>query len=216
MDSPLFEGIRGDAEEEAGRIKAQAEKRALEKRADLDSRLDALRREAKAERSRRLGDINRRLESDIKARRRRESLKMNEYYYNLVISRAQEILASYEGGAKPEGGADYPLVLAKWIAEGIIGLRADEAVALSSGGEELDPGILEKAAELAVGALGRKPVIRPGSRKLSEQGAAVFSADGRLSFFNTLSNRFRRYDGEIKTIIYRGLEQGSPEGGDLS
>jgi vacuolar-type H+-ATPase subunit E/Vma4 len=201
-DAKLLDGIHRDAEEEAARIMDQAEQQARTKQAGLNEKLELVSREAEAEREKRLSGIKRRLDSDLRTRRRRESLKAREHYYNLIISRALSRLKALTADNK-----DYREVLAKWIAEGIVGLRQTEVSVTASVQDRLDAAILQRAAELAGGVLGQTPVIRQGQQELAEQGVAVFSVDGRVSFFNQISNRFRRYDSEIKQIIYQGLEK---------
>lgn len=198
-DTKLLDGIQRDAREEADRILKQAEQQARDKRADLDRQLAQVSREAEAERDKRLKDIQRRGDSELKTTQRRASLKKREYFYNLIVQKAQEKLA----GMVDQPG--YLEILAKWIAEGVLGLGQDEVQVRCSHREKLTPEIIKKAAALVEGINGKKPVIHHNQEPLAGQGVAIFSMDGRVSFYNQVANRFRRYDQDIKKIIYDGL-----------
>jgi len=199
-DNRLIEGILQDADAEAEKILKEAREQVRIKKAGLERQMEEIRRESLEEREKKLEEIRRRSDSAVKSARRKNALKRREHLHSLVIREAEKLLA--ERISSPE----YPEVLAKWIAEGILGLGCPETRVRCSRKETLTPELLSRAAELVQSVSGKKVVIRAEKEALPEQGVAVTAADGRTSFHNQVSNRFRRYEQEIKKIIYDNLD----------
>jgi vacuolar-type H+-ATPase subunit E/Vma4 len=198
-DDRLLEGIQKGADREAEEILKHAEEQIKSKHAGLERQLAEIRSNAQTEREKRLSEIRRRSDSAIRTSLRRMTLKRKEYVYNLVISEAEKELAARLSSS------DSPEIIAKWIAEGVIGLGKPEVRVKCSLPAGLTPEILKKAAKLVKEHTGKDVTLHKDETLLDGEGVAMFSMDGRISFHNQISIRFRRYDQEVKKIIYDNL-----------
>ncbi len=195
----LLDGIAREAAEEAEKILSQAKIQADVRKAGLKNQLEQISREFREETGIRLSEIKKRTDSTVKTARRRASLKYREQVFQRVLARAEEQLVSRMNTR------EYPEILSKWIAEGMVGLSQNEALVSVSHHEVLTDEILKRSAELVKSATGRDVKFYQGE-PLSSQGVSVTSMDGRTSFNNQITTRFRRYSQEIKKIVYNALE----------
>ncbi|MBI9103660.1 MAG: hypothetical protein JEY99_14695 [Spirochaetales bacterium] len=194
----LLEGISREARDEAEKILKQAAMQVEAKKKGFSHQESVARRDSQIEIDKQVAEIRKRSESSIKSSTRRASLKFREELYTRVLALSQKKVRGMIG---TPGYQDF---LARLIAEGVMGLNRDEAVVSVSHLEKLEPATLQMAAELVKSSTGRTVALSEGET-LSSQGVAVASKDGRISFNNQISTRFRRYDQEIKKIVYDEL-----------
>ena len=199
-EETLFDGISREAAEEADKILKQAETQAGIRKKGAERQVEEIRKQSEKELAERLAEIRKRSESAIQFSTRRSSLKYREELYAQVTALAEKKMAEKTG--KP----GYDEFLAGLIAEGVIGLDKEKAVVSVSGSEKLTPDILAMAADLVKKTVGREVSLKEGA-PVSSQGVVVASEDGRVSFSNQITARFRRYDQEIRKIIYDELEK---------
>jgi len=202
-DSNLLESIEKDAADEAERILEQARQQADQRRGETERRIRELTEETD-QAAARYGELAaRRSESLINTESRRLALKAREELNRRVLGRAREILSDLMGTPA------YDKVLARWIAEGALGVNLPEALVRCSFRENLTDQILRQAEKLILHETGRKVKLAPApGDPLSEQGAEVISPDRRISFNNQVTTRMRRYDQDLKRIISEALING--------
>jgi vacuolar-type H+-ATPase subunit E/Vma4 len=202
-DSNLLESIEKDAAGEAERILEQARQQAEQRRRETDRRI----REMKDETDQAVALYEeravRRSESVINTESRRLALKAREELNRRVFGRARELLLEMPGTPA------YNQVLARWIAEGALGVNRPEALVRCSFRETLTDDILRQAEALILQETGRTVHLSlMKGDPLTEQGVEVVSPDGRISFNNQVGTRIRRYDQDLKRIISEALING--------
>jgi vacuolar-type H+-ATPase subunit E/Vma4 len=202
-DSNLLESIEQDAAGEAERILEQARQQAEQRRRETDRRI----REMKDETDQAVALYEeravRRSESVINTESRRLALKAREELNRRVFGRARELLLEMPGTPA------YNQVLARWIAEGALGVNRPEALVRCSFRETLTDDILRQAEALILQETGRTVHLSlMKGDPLTEQGVEVVSPDGRISFNNQVGTRIRRYDQDLKRIISEALING--------
>ena len=195
-DSNLLESIEQDAAGEAQRILEQARQQAEQRRRETERRIQELKDETDQTMALYEERAIRRSDSVINTESRRLALKAREDLNRRVYSRARDLLREMP---RTPG---YDRVLARWIAEGALGVNRPEALVRCSFRETLTDEILRQAEALILRETGRTVHLSPmDGDPLTEQGIEVVSPDGRISFNNQVSTRMRRYDHDLKRII---------------
>ncbi len=106
------------------------------------------------------------------------------------------------------GTEDYDEFISKLIAEGVIAVDEDEVEVTCSHKEKLSKAVLEKAAAHVKNYDGRSVRIKWNSDDKSvSQGVTIKSKNGRINFSNRVSSRLRRFDEDIKQIIFAELNK---------
>ena len=201
-DGKLLDGIIRQAEKEAEDIIRRAEKTAADKSRALEVRKQRIKNETDEKIAAKLSEIERQTESAVKSERRRANLHLREK----IKDSAVELF--YEKIGKIIGTPEYDDFLSKLIAEGVIAVGEEEVIVYSSVREEITQAMTERAAELVSAYNGLKARIAVDDAKpQAAQGISVSSAAGRINFSNTISARLRRFDEDIKQIIFSGLNK---------
>jgi len=195
-DNTLLTGIVNDAEEEAKRILTQAKTQADQRLAGMESQVSALKSKGDKAIAEHADLARRRNDSLINTEERRIALKAREDLGHRVIQGAKSLLL------ESISDSSYEDVMAKWIAEGVLGINENEAVVRCSFKEKLSDAILAKAEALVKEFTGRTVKLsHADGDPLSDQGVVVSSLDGKVSFNNQVNTRFRRYDQDVKGLI---------------
>ena len=199
----IAEGILEDAEREARKVIAEAEKAKAERVAAATAQTERIRRETERNAEDRLESISRQADSAVTVAIRRSQLKSRETFLRKAGEGAAKRMA------KLIDEPQYREILVRWIAEAAAGLNTDAAVVNASSRERglIDEDVLHRASEQARELTGRLPVLSVSTDPpLPEQGVMLFAADGRTAYDNRVSTRMRRYNSEIRTIVYEGLK----------
>ncbi|MBI9105585.1 MAG: hypothetical protein JEZ04_02510 [Spirochaetales bacterium] len=201
-DSRLLKVIIEQAETEGRRIIERAEKTVIGKNDAFEARKMRIKSETDQKISDKLSEIKKHTESAVKSESRRRKLKKREEINADVIE------LFYRKIEKKIGTADYDSFLSKLIAEGVIAVDEDEVEVLCSHREELSPEIIEKAVELVKKLTGKTVAISFNSEaRTSAQGVTVKSKNGRINYSNLITSRLRRFDEDIKQIIFTELNK---------
>jgi vacuolar-type H+-ATPase subunit E/Vma4 len=198
----LLDGIIKQAEEDSRKIQERAERTIVEKNEALVTRKARMTAETDSKISKKLIEIEKHADSAVKSEKRRKKLKKREEINAVVIE------MFYSKIEKNIGTESYDAFLSKIIAEGVIAVDEDEVEVSCSFREKLSPAIIAEAATLVKTHTGRAVTISFNSDgKASAQGVTVKSKNGRINFSNILSSRLRRFDEDIKQIIFDELNK---------
>ncbi len=138
-NNTLLNGIVKDAEAEAERILLQAQQQVEQRRGALDGQIQKLKEESDKILARHRETAERRSLSVVNTEERRIALRARESLGQRVIKEAREQLLECIGS--PEYGE----LMARWIAEGALGVNRPEAQVCCSFKETLTDEILRRA-----------------------------------------------------------------------
>lgn len=199
-DNSLLSGIVKDAQGEAERILLHAQRQVEQRRKAREEQIHGLTEESDRLLARKEEAAQGRTLSVIRTEERRIALRTREALGRRVIKEAVNRLADLVD--RPE----YREVLSRWIAEGALGVNRSEAVVRCSFRESLADSVLRRAEALVLEASGRRMELTADQGEpLSDQGVVLTSTDGRISFSNQVSSRFRRYGQDVNRIIGEAL-----------
>ena len=198
----LLDGIIKQAEEDCRKIHERAEQTVDGKNDALEARMARMTAETDARISKKLLEIEKHADSSIQSEKRRKKLKIREEINAGVID------LFYKKIEKRIGSREYDDFLSKLIAEGAIAVDDAEVEVSCSFKEKLTPAILKKAISHVENHTGRIVNISiAGTEPLSAQGIVVKSKNGRINYSNRISSRLRRFDEDIKQIIFTELNK---------
>jgi len=140
----------------------------------------------------------------LERERRRRELKVREELINYAFERVKEELESRIGQK------DYPIVLKAWIEEAVLGLRREHLYVNGSKVERslITPALLgevEKEVYESTG-LHTKLELSPDP-PLQRQGVVLRSEDARVAYDNSVEARLRRFEGRLRRMVYRRIQQ---------
>ena len=195
-DNSLLAGIVKDAQDEAERILLRAQRQVEQRGKALEGQIRGLAEESDRLLSRKGEAAQGRILSMIRTEERRIALRTREALGRRVIKEAVNRLADMVD--RPE----YQEILARWIAEGALGVNCSEAVVRCSFREKLTDAVLRRAEVLVLEASGKEVRLTANQGDpLADQGVVLTSTDGRISFSNQVSSRLRRYGQDVSQII---------------
>ena len=200
----LIASIEIEARGEADKVLAEAEKTAAEQRDSAEQQAARITREAEEKAAEKIIRLKKAAESAISVENRRISLGLREKIFEDLISSVR----SRFGGMIEE--KDYKDVLLGWIVEAAIGLNVAEAdVTLSKRDRSVaSDGLLREAEKEVKGLTDRSTRLSFSTGDTSlDQGVILTSRDGRLAFNNQLLTRLKRYDSEIRRIVFKELTE---------
>jgi len=198
----LLDGIIKQAEEDSNKILERANEAVIEKNNALDARQARMTAETDIKIQKKMLEIEKQTESAVISEKRRKKLKKREEINAEVISRFYSKIENLIGTD------EYNDFSAKLIAEGIIAVNEDEVEVSCSHREELNQAVLNKAADYVKTLTGRTVSISLNSEnRISAQGITIGSKDGRINFSNRISSRLRRFDEDIKQLIFAELNK---------
>lgn len=201
-DHNLLDGIIKQAEEDAVKIKERAQRTISEKNDALEARKLRMYSETDQKIAEKLKEIEKHTDSAVESEKRRKKLKKCEEINSAVIDNF------YDRMEKLIGTEDYDEFLSKLIAEGVIAVDEDNVEVTCSHKEQLSSAILEKAAAYVKNYDGRIVKIKWNSEdKSAAQGVTIKSENGRINFSNRISSRLRRFDEDVKQIIFAELNK---------
>ena len=198
----LIEGIAQDAAAEAGRILAEAEKSAAERRQAAVRQAEGILTEARRKAVEQAENLKRQLASAAKMEVKRIGLRVREQAIRQVLAEARARLEQLQ--AAPE----YAGILAGWIAEAAVGLGLPEAAVNASAAELAAIGgpLLEEAERRVRESTGRTVrLARATGDPLPGQGVVLLGREGRLAYNNQVATRLLRRQTEIRKLIYDTL-----------
>ena len=199
-DSKLHADILWKAEAESADIIRKAEKSAEMKRKGLEARKTAIREDIDRKIDEKTSQIEKLTESAVASEGRRRSLRkreeLNQAVIELVLKKAAERC----------GSGEWDDFTAKLIAEGIAAIGENQVKVTTMRGGSLSGDVLERAAELVKARTGEDVVISlDEQRKLASPGVRVEGVGGRLAYSNTVESRLRRFDDQVRQIIFTGI-----------
>lgn len=196
----LIEGIAQDAEAEAGRILAEAEKSAAERQQAAAQQAEGILEEAARKAAEQAEGLKRQIASAEKMEVKRIGLRVREEAIRQVLERTR---ARLEGLL---GTPEYAEVLTAWIAEAAVGLGLPEATVHASAAEmpAVDQRLLAEAQARVLESTGRGVRLTRGE-PLPGQGVVLVGREGRLAYNNQVSTRLLRLQTQIRKAIYEAL-----------
>ncbi len=208
-DQKLLSGIIEQAGEESRKILEEARQTAERKNTAAKSREAEVIREFESSLEQKLKAVQRQTESAVQAEKRRKMLTRREE------ARQAALQAFYKKAEGISGEPGYERYMACLLAEGIIAVNSSTVKAACSFRETLSKDMLAQAAALVKEHTGKDVTIIPDTKmSFPHQGVFVSSEDGRIKYDNRLPARLRRFDEEIKTIIFSELNSNDNKGED--
>ncbi len=208
-DQTLLSGIIKQAEEEGREIIRQAEDTIAARNRGWEVSQKDIIRESERGIAEKLEDIQRQTQSAVESERRRRLLALREETRQAAIS------AVYRKAEGITGHPGYTRYMACLLAEGVIAVNSSTVKAACSFRETLSKDMLAQAAAIVKEHTGKDVTILPDTEtSFAHQGVFVSSEDGRIKYDNRLPARLRRFDAEIKNIIFSELKNQENKGED--
>ncbi len=197
--SELIAGIHSDAEAEAKRIIADAEKVASDKMQAKEMQIKAIEREAAKKIEQQVGIIEKNSISAIKVEKKRIALKIREKLINKVVEIIREKIR------EKAGTDEYSDILKGWLIEAAIGL-GEEKVEVNGSARELDlmtDSYLRDVEKQYHDLTGGKLTIKKAAENpLFAQGIVLTSINHKTAFNNQVPTRLLRYQSEMRKTIH--------------
>ena len=193
--NPLVRGILDTAEKRASQIIREAEETAgkIRRNAEIESAKKIS--EEEALRDERIRDIREKEESQKRGIERLRELRLMDSVSERVLRDTEKELLSMAGSGKLSA------YLPSWIAEASAGVGKSEAVVSFSDSCPVTEEMLRKAEKLHEELTGDKVVLSLSEKRIREDGVVVTDIDGRISFRNTIRDRMKRFQREIRQIV---------------
>ncbi|MFW6356389.1 MAG: V-type ATP synthase subunit E [Spirochaetota bacterium] len=199
----LIERILAEARREAEALRAEAQRsvdertRALERRArEID---EAATERVSEERER----LTAQTDAAIALLEQRARLELENRIYRTAEEKTREAMGEMRtetAGASTDG---YRAVLTAWIVEAAIGLGTQEAIVSCPDADRSHVRSVLDDARAELERQGRSVALRlDEERSETGQGVVLRDAAGRRAFSNLVSDRLRRFRGELQRIVY--------------
>ena len=198
----LIADIRKDAEAEAARITAEADKAARDRVEQFERQMKDITAEADKTAAEQGEAVKRALHAAFTVEMRRIALASRDRILKRVLRRVEEKMAARVSDKTYRG------LLLTLVVEAAIGLGEAEVTVNASPAELalIDDAFLKEAAA-KVKSLVMRPVTITKSKEapLLLQGIVLSAADGRTAFNNQIRTRLLRRQSEIRKRIYDSL-----------
>ena len=207
LTNTLLTQIQKKAEEEALVIKNMSKEKIERKTIENAEKKTAILQKIENETQNHIKRLDANLKSSIEMEQRRTLLKEQEIVITNILNgihhQMREMIKE----------TNYKEVLLNWICEGAIGLTGD-SIEIQTSPEELKllTTDLLKEASLRIEKLAAKrkvSFIVNTKDFILGQGVVLFSADKKLKFSNTISDRLARYDSQVRTYIFQTVFKNS-------
>jgi vacuolar-type H+-ATPase subunit E/Vma4 len=201
--SRLIEDIHQDAQTEAAKITAEAQRAAEERVRQFERQMEEIRTEAEKSAAAQEKKITLALQAAFTVEMRRLSLSARDQALKSVLSRVEKKMAGLVSSKK------YRDLLIALVVEAAIGLGADTAEVNASPDELalIDDAFLKEAAAKVKSLVLRDVKITKGSAApLLLQGIVLAAADGHTAYNNQIRTRLLRRQSDIRKLIYDRLQ----------
>ncbi len=211
IDNPtaLIEAIAAEAEEEAEKVRREAERQAEEIVKNAEEKVKTIRREAEERAEQQVESLRASKRQEIEAEERKAYLNAKEELYREAV---EKLHSRMERVTREES---YRVILLGWVAEGVLALGAEE-IKVNGGARErelMDERFLRDATAEAKRA-GSGPVslsTEDTAQPLEEPGVVLSAENGRTVFNNRLFARIERYESRLRRMVYRYIEEQTAE-----
>ncbi|MGM0431387.1 MAG: V-type ATP synthase subunit E [Spirochaetota bacterium] len=200
--SAVVEGILNEARSEAERLITQAEQSAAQRKAAFTKQKQRELEEAEREAKKRAEEVLSAARSRREIELRRRKLLLQERLSNQILQQASRTIE------KMLESKEYLQVLQDLLTEAAIGIRTEEAEVNASARERelITQSLLTDVQRQVEDISGRHISLKQSTNQpLSAQGVVLTSPDGSVAFSNQIPDRMRRYQSEIRHLIYSQL-----------
>ncbi|MBN2323130.1 MAG: V-type ATP synthase subunit E [Spirochaetes bacterium] len=198
----LISGIIEEANNEAGRIVSEAEKRAKERIESARKRADGIIGEAKTRAAEGAERTRKSVLSGVEVEVKRREMAVREEVTAQILERVRKKLSDLI--KSPE----YRTLLSGWIVEAAVGLGTKDVLVNGSEAERklMDARLLKESIKEA-GKLTGSPVriSLAGGLALGPQGVVARSKNGRTEYNNGIETRLQRKRRVIQKLLYERL-----------
>ncbi len=205
----LLLGLDEDAQKEAEKMRADAEKALADRRAYVEKQAESILSEAQKKAKAQADAIKSSILSGVKIEATRNSMKQREQTIGAILEKVERELSALADTPR------YREVLIDWIAEAAVGLGAKQARVNASARERrlIDNEMLKQATRKASLVLGHDIALElDDAGPLAAQGVVVTAHDGRTAYNNQVKTRLMRRQTEIRNLIHDELYGGQPSG----
>ncbi len=198
--NPLIATILADAENEAARIVAQAEKSGELQRVQAEKRAAAIVEQAKADGTaqaeRKIAQVQATLEMEKKRMELQRKASISNYLLQRLDARFREIVDTHR----------YREFLKQWLVEAVVGLERPWAEVVTSPLDPIHQSLISEVMEESSRLLGYSVTLVVAEEKdPTMQGVMVYSKDRKTAYNNTVATRTKRYATEMYRIIHQAV-----------
>ncbi|HBE04690.1 MAG: hypothetical protein A2096_01210 [Spirochaetes bacterium GWF1_41_5] len=194
----LVKNIHSAAEEEAAGIITAAENAALNRRRSAEEQAGRIFKDAEKKTEQQTAAINKNNDSRTKTAVRRIGLTSQEKIIRLLLTEAKNRLL------QEKSSEEYKSVICGWISEAIVGLGEKEAF-LHAGSYEkniIDETILRQAQNNARNN-GYECQVKISAESANFKEAGIMlSASNNTAYTNSIETRLQRFEQQIRKIIF--------------
>lgn len=201
----LLSGLESDAQQEAAKIIANAQKEASERIKYGEKQIVSIRNDAEKKAQQQALQTRRKILAGIDIEVKRKVMHAQEELFRQIINRIEHAFADLVNDPS------YRSILLDWTVEAALGLGVSAAVINMSESERniINQQFLRTTEEMIKEKTGETVSLSLSSDiALKQQGIVLTSSDGRTAFSNQVHTRMQRKLPEMRKLIYDTLQSG--------